>query len=347
MKEGTSIREHVLDMMMYFNIAEVNGSAIDKANQVSFILESLPKSFIPFQTNASLNKIEFNLTTLLNELQRFQNLTKDKGKEVEANVATTKRKFSRGSSSKSKAGPSKPNRKIEKKEKGKTSKQNKEKKTIEKNKCYHYGENGNWLRNCPKYLVQKKAEKKAQGLRAKTPLELVHSDLCGPMNVKARGDYEYFVRFIDDYSSGRVVRQPDRYLGLSEAQIVIPDDGIEDPLTYKQAMNDVDYDLKKWLATQFKMKDLGNAQYILGIQIVRNRKKKTLAMSQTSYIDKMLLRYKMQNFKKGQLPYRYVIHLSKEQCPKTPQEVEDVSNISYASTVGSLMYAMLCTRPNI
>ncbi|KAL4035514.1 hypothetical protein IC575_004209 [Cucumis melo] len=95
------------------------------------------------------------------------------------------------------------------------------------------------------------------------------------------------------------------------------------------------------------MKDLGNAQYVLGIQIVRNRKNKTLAMSQTSYMDKMLSRYKMQNFKKALLSYRYGIHLSKEQCPKTPQEVEDMSNISYAYAVGSLMYAMLCTRPDI
>ena len=39
-----------------------------------------------------------------------------------------------------------------------------------------------------------------KGLRAKRPLELVHSDLCGPMNVKARGGYEYFISFIDDYS---------------------------------------------------------------------------------------------------------------------------------------------------
>ena len=98
---------------------------------------------------------------------------------------------------------------------------------------------------------------------------------------------------------------------------------------------------------QFQMKDLGDAQYVLGIQIVRNRKNKTLAMSQASYIDKMLSRYKMQNSKKGLLPYRYGIHLSKEQCPKTPQEVEDMRNIPYASTVGSLMYAMLCTRPDI
>ncbi|KAA0043642.1 gag/pol protein [Cucumis melo var. makuwa] len=141
-------------MMMHFNIAEVNGGAIDEANQVSFILESLPKSFIPFQTNTSLNKIEFNLTTLLNELQRFQNLTMGKGKEIEANVATTtKRKFSRGSSSKAKAGPSKPNRKIEKKGKGKTLKQNKGKKTTKKGMCYHCSENGHWLRNCPKYLA--------------------------------------------------------------------------------------------------------------------------------------------------------------------------------------------------
>ena len=68
MKEGTSVREHVLDMMMHFNISEVNGGDIDEANQVSVILDFLSKNFILFQTNASLNKIEFNLTTLLNKL---------------------------------------------------------------------------------------------------------------------------------------------------------------------------------------------------------------------------------------------------------------------------------------
>ncbi|KAA0041242.1 gag/pol protein [Cucumis melo var. makuwa] len=39
-----------------------------------------------------------------------------------------------------------------------------------------------------------------KGYRAKEPLELIHSDLCGPMNVKARGGFEYFISFIDDYS---------------------------------------------------------------------------------------------------------------------------------------------------
>ena len=45
--------------------------------------------------------------------------------------------------------------------------------------------------------------------------------------------------------SGRVVRQPKLYLGLAETEVTIPDDGLEDPLTYKQAMNDVDRD--QWI----------------------------------------------------------------------------------------------------
>ena len=109
MKEGPSIREHVLDMMMHFNNVEVNGGPVEDVNQVSFILESLSKNFIPFQTNASLNKIEFNLKTLLNELHWSQNLTMGKGTQAEENVATTKRKFSRESSFKTKVGPLKPN----------------------------------------------------------------------------------------------------------------------------------------------------------------------------------------------------------------------------------------------
>ena len=40
----------------------------------------------------------------------------------------------------------------------------------------------------------------AKGYRAIEPLELVHSDVCRPLNVQARGGYEYFITFIDDYS---------------------------------------------------------------------------------------------------------------------------------------------------
>ncbi|KAL4035917.1 hypothetical protein IC575_004627 [Cucumis melo] len=78
--------------------------------------------------------------------------------------------------------------------------------------------------------------------------------------------------------------------------------------------NDVGYltDVKAWLAAQFQMKDLEEAQYVLGIQIIRDRKNKTLALSQATYIDKLLVRYSTQNSKKGLLPFRHGVHLSKE-----------------------------------
>ena len=41
---------------------------------------------------------------------------------------------------------------------------------------------------------------KAKGYRAKEVLDLVHTDLCGPMSTSARGEYEYFITFINDYS---------------------------------------------------------------------------------------------------------------------------------------------------
>ncbi|KAL2475192.1 Retrovirus-related Pol polyprotein from transposon TNT 1-94 [Abeliophyllum distichum] len=107
--------------------------------------------------------------------------------------------------------------------------------------------------------------------------------------------------------------------------------------------NDVEMSLstKAWLAQQFHMKDLGEASYILGIQILRDRKNKLLALSQATYIDKILVIFAMQDSKKGNLLFRHGIQLSKKQSPKTPEEIERMSRIPYALAVGSLMYAML------
>ena len=80
--------------------------------------------------------------------------------------------------------------------------------------------------------------------------------------------------------------------------------------------------VKIWLSTQFQMKDLGEAQYILGIKVLRDRKNRKLALSQSTYIDKLLAKYMMQDSKKGLLPFRHEISLSQDQCPKTPEEKE-------------------------
>ena len=55
---------------------------------------------------------------------------------------------------------------------------------------------------CESYLEGKMAKRpfKTKGYCATKPLELVHADVCGLMRVQARGGYEYFVTFTDDYS---------------------------------------------------------------------------------------------------------------------------------------------------
>ena len=105
--------------------------------------------------------------------------------------------------------------------------------------------------------------------------------------------------------------------------------------------------IKIWLSSQFDMKDLGEANFILGIKLWRDCKNRMLGLSQPGYIDKLLERFNMQNSKKGLLPFRHRVPLCNDQRPKTLEKENMMRQIPYAFVVGSLMYAMLCTRPDI
>ena len=105
--------------------------------------------------------------------------------------------------------------------------------------------------------------------------------------------------------------------------------------------------VKAWLLKNFSMKDLGEATYILGIRIYRDRSKKLLRLSQSMYIDTIVKRFGMQDSKKGFILMRHGVQISKEQSPKTPEDKALMERIPYASTIGSIMYTMICTRPDV
>ncbi|KAM1196497.1 hypothetical protein ACFX2J_022857 [Malus domestica] len=105
--------------------------------------------------------------------------------------------------------------------------------------------------------------------------------------------------------------------------------------------------VKVWLSKTFHMKELGNVSYVLGIKLFHDRSRKLIGLSQSMYIDKVLSRFQMEQYKKSLLPVRHGIHLSKSMRPKTPEEIRQMSAIPYASAIGSLMYAMICTRTDI
>nr|GFA52589.1 retrotransposon protein, putative, Ty1-copia subclass [Tanacetum cinerariifolium] len=105
--------------------------------------------------------------------------------------------------------------------------------------------------------------------------------------------------------------------------------------------------VKTYLGKCFAMKDLGDAAYILGIKIYRDRPKRLIGLCQSAYIEKILKRYSMENSKRGSIPMQEKLKLSKSQCASTPAEMKRMQNVPYASNVGSIMYAVRCTRPDV
>ncbi|GJQ98073.1 retrotransposon protein, putative, ty1-copia subclass [Tanacetum coccineum] len=106
-------------------------------------------------------------------------------------------------------------------------------------------------------------------------------------------------------------------------------------------------DVKSYLGRCFAMKDLGEAAYILGIKIYRDRSKRLIGLCQSAYIEKILKRYYMENSKRGTIPMQEKLKFSKSQGASTPAEIQRMQNIPYASAVGSIMYAVRCTRPDV
>jgi hypothetical protein len=108
---------------------------------------------------------------------------------------------------------------------------------------------------------------------------------------------------------------------------------------------------KGWLSSNFEMKDMSEANYILGVKIFKDRSKKFLGLLQLTYVKKVLERFHMNDCKpignfnaKGE-------KLCLEMCPKNQDEIKKkkkkMARVPYANAIASLMYAMMCTWPDI
>ena len=105
--------------------------------------------------------------------------------------------------------------------------------------------------------------------------------------------------------------------------------------------------LKEQLGKSFSMKDMGAAKQILGIRIICERKGKTLWLSQEHYIKRVLQRFHMEKAKVVRTLLATHFKLSSKQSPSNEDEKLYMQRVPYASAVRSLMYAMVCTRPDI
>ncbi|OAE27396.1 hypothetical protein AXG93_2015s1240 [Marchantia polymorpha subsp. ruderalis] len=121
--------------------------------------------------------------------------------------------------------------------------------------------------------------------------------------------------------------------------------GAHQDLKLEQLESDIQK-LKASLSAEFEMKDLGAARKILGVEIYRERKKRKLFLSPEGYIKKMLSRFGMSLAKPIDTPIasNYKLEMYSVQ---TEEEKEYMSRVSYASAVGSLMYATVYTRTDL
>ena len=112
---------------------------------------------------------------------------------------------------------------------------------------------------------------------------------------------------------------------------------VDDMLIMSKEIDDINA-TKRMLSSKFDMKDLGVADLILGVRIIKNPQ--GLALSQSHYIEKVLDKFNYLNFNVVKTP----IDLS---CTFKKNEGQSDSQLEYARVLGSLMYIMNCTRPDI
>ena len=104
---------------------------------------------------------------------------------------------------------------------------------------------------------------------------------------------------------------------------------------------------KKFLSSNFDMKDLGEASFVLEIEIHQDRRKRVLGLSQEAYLKNILKKYGMHASKSTPAPIVKGDSFGKYQCPKNQYELEQMKAVPYASAVGSLQNAQVCTCPDL
>jgi hypothetical protein len=121
---------------------------------------------------------------------------------------------------------------------------------------------------------------------------------------------------------------------------------VDDLMLVCKDLNEI-IQMKAKLSKQWEMSDLGELHHILGIGVRRDRAKRLIYLEQSRYISDVLERFNMCDCKPVATPCDSSFVLSKSMSPVNVEEQEAMKGVPYSSGVGTLMYAMTATRPDI
>jgi len=146
-----------------------------------------------------------------------------------------------------------------------------------------------------------------------------------------------FTRNITDYATYSK--------GLGRDQVILAL-YVDDLLILSEDLNQV-LKIKSALASRFEMVDFGEVKTVLGMRITRDRSKGVLCIDQRKYAQGVLDKFSMGSCKPVNLPMAVDTQLVKAQGSFTELERESMASVPYRSAVGSLMYLMVSTRPDL
>ena len=104
---------------------------------------------------------------------------------------------------------------------------------------------------------------------------------------------------------------------------------------------------KVWLAKHFTIKDMGTPKLIVGLKVIHNEEQGTTAISQGHFIDKLAVRYHQETAPTALTPLSSGFEFTSDDSPSTEADKEEMTHHPYQSLVGTLMYIMIGTCPNI
>ena len=105
--------------------------------------------------------------------------------------------------------------------------------------------------------------------------------------------------------------------------------------------------VKGVLSSEFQMVDFGEVSKVLGIRIMRNAERGTLSMDQAEYVGQIIANFDMAEAKELSTPLSSGEKFTLEMCPKNEAEKAAMSGAPYREAIGSLMYLMVSTRPDL
>ncbi len=152
-----------------------------------------------------------------------------------------------------------------------------------------------------------------------------------------------FDAFITKYGLISTTADPCVYTRSGDNEFIILGIWVDDGLLCTNSPTLTD-SIMAYLSTHFQMTS-HQANCFLGLQIDRNRERRELLLSQPQYIAGS--RFKMSTCFPTKTPADTQSHLTTSMSPTTPEGISSMAGVPYKDAIGSLIYLMICTRPDI